>query len=271
MTGTLVATDVDGLTDGSYFTISTPPVHGVVAAILPESGYWAYISGPTYVGEDPFTVTVTDDNGGITTQVINITVLAPDADGDTIGDPTDNCPNIANTDQADLDGDNIGDVCDDDKDGDGFDVSVDADDSDAYLATDPDNDLVDSTGEAYYIQLCLPPPGCDPSQACMTVCYVPPQDNCPVDSNSTQADLDGDLDGDACDVDVDGDNIVNTIEVAAGTNPSDPSDGDQAEQASVLALSVTKNVPAMGGFGIFLLWASLLGIGFMRYWQKDSR
>ena len=45
-------------------------------------------------------------------------VCDDDKDGDTILNDVDNCPNIANTDQADLDEDGIGDVCDDDKDGD---------------------------------------------------------------------------------------------------------------------------------------------------------
>jgi hypothetical protein len=36
----------------------------------------------------------------------------PDTDGDTVCDASDNCPTIANTNQADLDADNIGDVCD---------------------------------------------------------------------------------------------------------------------------------------------------------------
>ena len=46
----------------------------------------------------------------------------PDADGDTIIDVVDNCPAIPNTDQSDLDWDDIGDVCDIDKDGDGITV-----------------------------------------------------------------------------------------------------------------------------------------------------
>ena len=41
-----------------------------------------------------------------------------DSDGDTIPDDVDNCPDDANTDQADLDVDDLGDVCDDDLDGD---------------------------------------------------------------------------------------------------------------------------------------------------------
>ena len=43
-----------------------------------------------------------------------------DADGDGVLDGQDNCPNTANPDQADIDGDNIGDVCDDDNDNDGM-------------------------------------------------------------------------------------------------------------------------------------------------------
>jgi hypothetical protein len=43
-----------------------------------------------------------------------------DNDGDGIPDGPDNCPLVANPDQADVDGDGIGDTCDADIDGDGF-------------------------------------------------------------------------------------------------------------------------------------------------------
>jgi YVTN family beta-propeller protein len=43
-----------------------------------------------------------------------------DGDGDGVPDDADNCPLVANPDQADRDGDGIGDVCDPDRDGDGF-------------------------------------------------------------------------------------------------------------------------------------------------------
>ena len=49
-----------------------------------------------------------------------------DSDEDGVCDDVDNCPNVANADQADLDGDGIGDACDTDRDGDGIDNDVDA-------------------------------------------------------------------------------------------------------------------------------------------------
>lgn len=47
-------------------------------------------------------------------------LLARDADGDGTADHLDNCPAVANANQADLDADGQGDVCDDDEDGDGL-------------------------------------------------------------------------------------------------------------------------------------------------------
>lgn len=46
-------------------------------------------------------------------------LLAGDLDKDGVDMLKDNCPKTANADQADLDRDNIGDVCDKDRDGDG--------------------------------------------------------------------------------------------------------------------------------------------------------
>lgn len=49
----------------------------------------------------------------------------PDTDEDGIVDEDDNCPLVSNPDQADSDGDGIGDVCEDDADGDGIPDDVD--------------------------------------------------------------------------------------------------------------------------------------------------
>jgi MYXO-CTERM domain-containing protein len=48
-----------------------------------------------------------------------------DCDRDTVRNGPDNCPSVANIDQADLDMDGTGDVCDSDIDGDGVDNAID--------------------------------------------------------------------------------------------------------------------------------------------------
>ena len=50
--------------------------------------------------------------GGTPAFTINLTVASQDGDGDGVPDDEDNCPNDANADQADTDGDGLGDVCD---------------------------------------------------------------------------------------------------------------------------------------------------------------
>ncbi len=70
-----------------------------------------------------------------------------DADADGIDDATDNCPEVPNDDQADLDGDGNGDVCDADVDGDSFEGAVDdCDDADAAINPDADElcDTIDN-------------------------------------------------------------------------------------------------------------------------------
>ncbi len=67
----------------------------------------------------------------------DVLVTLPNADTDTIPDYEDNCPSIDNETQDDLDGDNVGDACDADADGDGYVAgstsTTDCDDADASV------------------------------------------------------------------------------------------------------------------------------------------
>lgn len=68
-------------------------------------------------------LTSSSGNSGTATDTLEVALV--DSDHDMIPDNLDNCPHDPNTDQADLDGDMVGDVCDPDIDGDMVDNGVD--------------------------------------------------------------------------------------------------------------------------------------------------
>uniref|UniRef100_UPI002357C8C8 Ig-like domain-containing protein n=1 Tax=Synechococcus sp. UW140 TaxID=368503 RepID=UPI002357C8C8 len=77
ITGTLSATDPEGLTDGSIYSIASGnnPTNGI-ATIAAASGKWTYTPNPNFNGSDSFSVLITDDKGGTTEQRINLTITA---------------------------------------------------------------------------------------------------------------------------------------------------------------------------------------------------
>ena len=72
----------------------------------------------------------------------------PDDDNDGIEDGLDNCPLVANEDQADSDGDGLGDACDDDDDNDGRPDASDAFPFDPTETHDSDGDGVGNNADA---------------------------------------------------------------------------------------------------------------------------
>jgi hypothetical protein len=76
--GQLTATDPEGLTDGSYFSVSIDAKNGT-ALIDAETGEWTYT--PTLGAEgglDQFVVTVTDDLDGVSATTIDINIATLD-------------------------------------------------------------------------------------------------------------------------------------------------------------------------------------------------
>ncbi len=116
-----------------------------------------------------------------------------DLDDDLVQDQLDNCPTIANPDQANVDGDALGDACDDDDDGDGL---LDGADN---CPRNANADQLDTDGDAVG-------DACDDDDDGDGL--LDGADNCPRTSNADQANLDGDALGDVCDDDDDGDGLL---------------------------------------------------------------
>jgi len=74
---------------------------------ISSSFYWRIVA------QDPY-------GGNETTSQVRRIIVVTDSDGDGVADISDNCPLIANLDQANNDGDGQGDICDDDDDNDGI-------------------------------------------------------------------------------------------------------------------------------------------------------
>jgi hypothetical protein len=136
-----------------------------------------------------------------------------DTDGDLDPDYADNCPGVANADQADNDGDGQGNSCDADDDNDGLsDVSDNCD-----LLPNPDQFDNDSDGQGNV---------CDDNDDADTVPDA--SDNCQFTANEDQANNDGDAEGDACDFDDDNDTRADGTDncpLAANLDQAD-NDGD---------------------------------------------
>lgn len=175
-----------------------------------------------------------------------------DRDGDEWCGVDDNCPNVANPDQSDVDGNGVGDVCDDDP--------CDELDNDADGSIDEDGPDADGDGVSDCTDVCPGSPDVDSDgdglPDCVDPCVDDPAntntdgdgwcddvDNCPTVSNN-QADRDGDGVGDRCAIercdgisndedarideglpDEDGDGLCDELDPCLG-DPGNDADGD---------------------------------------------
>nr|WP_323751347.1 thrombospondin type 3 repeat-containing protein [Marinobacter sp.] len=110
-----------------------------------------------------------------------------DIDGDGVFNVEDNCPLVANPNQLNTDSDLYGDACDIDSDGDGVEDKV-------------------KVSDGIYEDISVANGG----------------DNCPLVMNPSQADTDGDGVGNACDGDIDGDDVPNDDDACVYVPGNDP-------------------------------------------------
>lgn len=186
--------------DPAAFVIAQPPLHGTAVITDAAAGTAVYIPAANYVGSDAFTFTVSGGGQASAPATVTIEVVATsldDDDGDGFADWIDNCPDVQNPSQADLDHDGLGDACDLDDDGDG--VPDDADNCPTMKnPSQADNDG-DGQGDP-----------CDPDDDDDGV--LDRKDVCPGAWDPDQHDLDKDGVGDACDADMDGDKVPNEVD-----------------------------------------------------------
>jgi subtilisin family serine protease len=138
-----------------------------------------------------------------------------DFDADNIADGLDNCPDVANPGQEDVDEDGVGDACPPALDPDGDAVPDDKCPNNAAPYAADGCPSADPTGDGDYwpddLDDCLseagPINGCPDGDGDGVADW---DDNCPTVPNANQLDSDGDGFGNACDSNRDGDNLPNT-------------------------------------------------------------
>lgn len=117
-----------------------------------------------------------------------------DIDSDGIANSEDNCPEVANPNQGDIDGDGVGDVCDEDIDGDGIlNAQDNCPETPNIGQEDADNDNIGDI--------------CDDDTDSDNDGIQDAIDNCPNSPNPNQLDTDNDGEGDECDTDDDNDGV----------------------------------------------------------------
>jgi len=199
-----------------------------------DAGNCTYTGGDSYYSSDLFRYVIEDDEGNTDTGAVRVS--APDTDGDEVPDPSDNCVDEANEDQADSDEDGLGNVCDantdSDVDGiDDFNAEAGEDDNcDFVWNPDQADSNLDNQGDACEPDEDVDGVADDPDESMSGEGEGPngDEDNCigtfnpyeeAEDGTLYQPDGDEDGVGDACD-DSDGDGTIDSNDPC----PDDPED-----------------------------------------------
>ncbi|MBT9556531.1 MAG: hypothetical protein IV100_10905, partial [Myxococcales bacterium] len=130
-----IAVAVVSETESSSFTGSVETEPGESAAMQVEE----------WENGEPMPTEIVAEDGTVTPVEIlpceqDPNCKPPEGDSDIVPDAEDNCPNVNNNDQADLDLDGVGDACDDDKDGDGVFGGLDCNDTNPKVTAGCDSE-----------------------------------------------------------------------------------------------------------------------------------
>lgn len=121
-----------------------------------------------------------DTNSANDEAITGLFTSVVDSDRDGVINDDDNCVDESNTDQADADGDGIGDVCDDDRDGDGVKNSKDAYPDDPSRSADPVDAVEPTVAVAPE-----PTPAEEPVDAVEPIVVAVPTSQIPSDTSSS--------------------------------------------------------------------------------------
>ncbi len=142
-----------------------------------------------------------------------------DSDGDLFDDSVDNCIYIPNPTQANLDGDLLGDICDDDRDGDSVPNIDDVFPDDSTESVDTDGDGIGNNADS-------------------------DDDADLLDDSDELA-----LGTDPLNPDSDGDGINDGAEVSAGSDPNDPNDPVMNTVPSLTSIGLSLLILSIAGLG----------------------
>lgn len=228
---------------GSDFSIDDEPVGPVAGEYLISSGSGVLkgvLGSGEELGEDGvYFFIVTPATSSI--RLVGCDELGGDQDGDGVCDPLDNCLDTANSGQLDSDHDGFGNLCDADVNNDCLlDISDVKEIIANFLLTgesieyDLNEDGIVNGGDLAlaFSQVTDPTQRRGPPGLAQRVCSEDPPsdadedgipdvlDSCIFVSNPTQEDFDDDGFGDACDLDLNGDCLVNDLDVTWLDDPS---------------------------------------------------